>query len=108
MSNVQTVTKLSRSGADSLLTGEVPLTIRSFTDSRGASWRVRATPPGIFSYLLPLGSRTGWITFVCAGERRRLEPIPADWLTASPSVLEGYCNSATRIHAHRPWYENGA
>jgi hypothetical protein len=105
---VGTVAKWLRArpdGTDWRLTANVPMTLRSFTDSRGVSWRVRAMAPGIVSQLLPVGLRVGWIAFVSANERRRLAPIPDDWLTASSSVLEGYCKSATRVPMRGLWTE---
>lgn len=42
------------------------------------------------------GVVNGWLCFERSGaqERRRLTPIPQDWMRCSDEVLEGYCRSA--------------
>lgn len=42
------------------------------------------------------GVVNGWLCFqrVDTHDRRRLTPIPQDWLRCSDEVLEGYCRSA--------------
>jgi hypothetical protein len=76
--------------------------MRSFVDSRGVGWRVWETTPGAIAQVLHMELRPGWLTFDSPAERRRLTPIPDDWLTVSSSALEVYCDSATRIPA-RLW-----
>jgi len=48
------------------------------------------------------GVVNGWLCFERTDEsdRRRLSPIPEDWLRCSDEVLEGYCRSA--LPARRP------
>jgi hypothetical protein len=78
------------------------MTIRSFTDSRGVSWRVWATLPGIATSLVSEDLRNGWLTFDSFGERRRLSPIPVAWSSASDSELEILCASGERIRTSGP------
>ena len=78
------------------------MAIRSFVDSRGVGWRVWATTPGAIAQAVHIALRPGWLTFDSTGERRRLTPIPDDWLTVSSSALEIYCDTAKRIPA-RLW-----
>ena len=48
------------------------------------------------------GVVNGWLCFERNGtlDRRRLTPIPEDWLRCPDEVLEGYCRSA--LPARRP------
>ncbi|HXD47771.1 MAG TPA: hypothetical protein VN600_03285 [Gemmatimonadaceae bacterium] len=41
----------------------------------------------------------GWLCFECEGERRRLSPIPDDWMRCSASQIERYCHSARVVRA---------
>jgi hypothetical protein len=41
----------------------------------------------------------GWLCFECEGERRRLSPIPGDWMRCSASQIERYCHSARVVRA---------
>jgi len=96
--------RANRDGFAWWLTGHAPMAIRSFVDSRGVSWRVKASIP-VVSQLLQVRWRGECLTFNSTGERRRLMHIPADWLTAPPSMLEEYCNAAERIPTRRPWLD---
>ena len=49
---------------------------------------------------LTAGLDRGWLCFENAGEKRRLTPIPPDWLRSTPAELERYCQAARR--APRP------
>src|SRR5262249_47280410 len=104
----QTPNRSTRNAAsdDWRLTWAATMGIRSFVEARGASGRVRANFPGVVSQLVA-GMHVGWLTFTCAGERRRLAPIPHDWLTAPASVLEEYCAAAKRMPVHRLWRDLG-
>jgi hypothetical protein len=42
----------------------------------------------------------GWLCFEASGEKRRLSPIPLDWMRCSELQLERYCQAAKR--AQRP------
>ena len=39
----------------------------------------------------------GWLCFTRDGERRRLAPVPANWLTAGDSQLAEWCRAAKRV-----------
>ena len=39
----------------------------------------------------------GWLCFESGKQRRRLSPIPANWLGASDEELEAYCRTARRV-----------
>jgi hypothetical protein len=39
----------------------------------------------------------GWLCFECEGERRRLSPIPDDWMKCATPQLERYCRSARAV-----------
>lgn len=43
----------------------------------------------------------GWLCFECAGERRRLSPIPADWNRASDAQLDVYRMAARPVRRVR-------
>lgn len=63
---------------------------RTFRDGRGVVWSVWAVYPQSGSRKAGLrGSyANGWLTFVCEAEKRRLSPVPEDWMTADDSTLE--------------------
>lgn len=44
----------------------------------------------------------GWLCFECVGERRRLSPIPNDWMKCSTSQLEQHCRNARVVRAATP------
>ena len=39
----------------------------------------------------------GWLCFEQGAQRRRLSPIPADWMKLPDSALEEYCKSAKPV-----------
>lgn len=43
------------------------------------------------------GIGAGWLCFENDTERRRLAPIPENWLSASDAELEAYCNAARPV-----------
>ncbi len=96
--------RANRDAAYLRLAGIAPMVIRSFVDSRGVSWRVRASIP-VVSQFFQVNVGRDSLTFSCAGERRSLTPIPTNWLTAAPSVLEEYCGAANRIPIRRAWLD---
>ena len=49
---------------------------------------------------LTAGLDNGWLCFENGGEKRRLTPIPADWMRCTSAELERYCQAAKR--APRP------
>jgi hypothetical protein len=92
---------------------------RSFIDSSGRSWDVWSvrpenierrentqsdtTPPlerrSRREYRVPLGRKwaNGWLAFETKGERRRLAPIPTDWVELEGDALDELCRAATPI-----------
>ena len=44
---------------------------------------------------LSAGLDGGWLCFEAPVEKRRLAPIPADWLRCDDACLERYCQQAT-------------
>ncbi|MDB4881859.1 MAG: hypothetical protein JWL95_625 [Gemmatimonadetes bacterium] len=50
--------------------------------------------------VLTAGLDNGWLCFETNVEKRRLAPIPLDWLRCTEAQLERYCESAKR--APRP------
>ena len=64
---------------------------RSFNDRRIMNGRRPFLTAGLYN---------GWLCFEADVEKRRLTPIPLDWLKCSESQLERYCNAAKR--ASRP------
>lgn len=103
---------------------------RSFTDSRGTEWEAwdvipqlaerrvaqrRVAPMSTTTErrhrterrvvtgrrpLLSSGMSGGWLCFDAHVEKRRLSPIPDDWLRCAEERLEQYCAQAKR--AQRP------
>jgi hypothetical protein len=48
-----------------------------------------------------LSNSEGWLVFEQGGNRRRLSPIPSDWMKATDAALEQYCKAAKpvkRVH----------
>jgi hypothetical protein len=39
----------------------------------------------------------GWLCFTRDGERRRLAPVPTNWLTADEAQLAEWCRAAKRV-----------
>ena len=104
------------------------MALRTFLDSTGEEWQVYdVTPPlderrhydrrataeesepdrrasedrrlsvGRVSRLVSLAE--GWLCFERGDDRRRLTPIPKDWLKATDEELEQYRESARRVPA---------
>jgi hypothetical protein len=44
--------------------------------------------------ILTAGLDGGWLCFEASGEKRRLAPIPLDWIRCTVSQLERYCQVA--------------
>lgn len=97
---------------------------RSFIDSSGRSWDVWSVQPENIErredaqsgaappverrrrreYRVPLGRKwaNGWLAFETKGERRRLAPIPTNWLDLEREALDELCRAAMPIpHAGR-------
>lgn len=84
---------------------------REFTDSVGVAWTVVRVEPQALSPTLEriqrntaarLGDteerRQPWLVFHSAdGEKRRLVPVPQDWLTCSAYEIERWCMRAVLV-----------
>lgn len=73
--------------------GQQPI---SFPERRrpGIERRVNSRPRGV----LTEGLAQGWLAFESEQEeRRRLAPIPADWLRCTDERLEEYCEQAREV-----------
>ncbi len=46
--------------------------------------------------------RTGWLCFAAPTEKRRLAPIPSDWLRCVVARLEEYLRSAVPVPSYEP------
>lgn len=103
---------------------EAAVSYRVFSDSRGTEWQawdvvpklaerrmqerrgMRAASPverrGALDRRVIVGRRPmllkgmneGWLCFEARAEKRRLTPIPADWLECAEERLEQYCSKA--------------
>jgi hypothetical protein len=85
-------------GGESPADQSAPGTHRLFDDARGVRWDVWAVHPESRPsqlWALPASFRTGWLVFESASEKRRLSPIPANWLTLPESELERLCDQAS-------------
>ena len=98
---------------------------RTFRDSRGREWQVWEVHPESWERrlgerrrvpragadrrqqpqlrpALPNDMRDGWLAFASRTERRRLAPIPPDWVSLPETELQRLADSATRLsHALR-------
>lgn len=71
------------------------MAIREFADSQGVRWRVWATNP-LRGNVRPQFA-SGWLTFECPAERRRLAPIPELWADAGDDDLRGFLAGAVVV-----------
>ena len=75
--------------------------MRTVDDDAGTKWTIYSVSPEELSFgrreLLPTSFRDGWLVFECAGERRRLAPVPADWARFSDLALRQMLASAERV-----------
>lgn len=94
-----------------------PQGMRTFTDADGVVWEVEPiyphvplpdprfdpTPPPVEELLgVLLPPSHAFLLFVStSGQRRRLKPVPRDWVTASDAQLARWCAEATPSAAHR-------
>lgn len=71
----------------------VDIKVIPFADRRRLPRRVVQTRRAILS-----GSYAhGWLCFESPGEKRRLSPIPGDWITCDDETLEAYMSTAKRV-----------
>jgi hypothetical protein len=94
---------------------------RSFIDSVGRHWDVWSVKPENIErrnetgerpagerrrrreYRVPLGRKwsNGWLAFEANGERKRLAPIPPNWLELELVALEELCRAAEPVSRAR-------
>lgn len=77
---------------------------REFTDSHGVAWNVwSVTPTEMSSALTRLSGLAGerrvpWLVFQSSeGEKRRLVPIPDEWLECDDFTLERWAMRAEKV-----------
>ncbi|HEX4681617.1 MAG TPA: hypothetical protein VH277_02845 [Gemmatimonadaceae bacterium] len=77
--------------------------MRTVDDDAGTRWTIYAVSPDELSFgrreLLPIAFREGWLVFECAGERRRLAPVPAHWAGLTDVALRQMIGSAALVAA---------
>lgn len=73
---------------------------REFVDSTGEHWLVWDTRPTTRARLSP-DYETGWLTFECGRQLRRLAPTPPGWESLADRELERLCRSATPVARRR-------
>lgn len=70
---------------------------RAFIDASGVTWDAFAVHPSADAMgraRLPEPYQHGWLSFDSGAERRRLSPIPPDWLTVPEYALRELCRQA--------------
>jgi len=82
---------------------------RSFTGLDGTSWQAWDVVPGQHAdwpaharQHLPEAMSEGWLCFECAGEKRRLHPIPPGWASGSDDDLRAFCRDASPVVRRLP------
>jgi hypothetical protein len=85
---------------------EIPM--RTFVDESGTQWEVREihvpTLAVVPKRFLPHPEYAeGWLLFSTARERRRIAPVPSDWMTRPSTELSTWCANAMLVReATRP------
>ena len=81
------------------------MSMRSLTDRAGTVWEVFEVFPGAGGRGLdhvPDQYRGGWLCFQSTSERRRLAPIPADWLEWDARAFEAALQGAEGFRRRTP------
>lgn len=71
---------------------------RTIRDDQGVEWQVWDTIP---AKLVSRTLESGWLTFECATEKRRLAPVPLYWLSAGEGELLRLLGEATPVQHPR-------
>jgi hypothetical protein len=71
---------------------------REFSDTEGRAWRVWDTYPEKPQLVRPV-YENGWLCFEGDGEKRRLAPIPAEWVEADGPALASLLARASTMGA---------
>ncbi|MEO5569253.1 MAG: hypothetical protein ABIR92_12220 [Gemmatimonadaceae bacterium] len=66
---------------------------REFEDAASVKWTAIAVHPST-SKSLNGPFQSGWLSFECGSETRRLSPIPEDWITLPDTELRQLCERA--------------
>jgi hypothetical protein len=74
---------------------------REITDPSGRTWRVWDTNPHEFAGHAIIAAEyvSGWLTFECIEEKRRLAPTPADWEALDDAALLRLLETAEAVRA---------
>jgi hypothetical protein len=48
---------------------------------------------------------SGWLCFASAGEKRRLVPVPVNWMSANDAQVAEWCRIATRVVTCGPTWD---
>ncbi|MDQ6633459.1 MAG: hypothetical protein M3Z10_01745 [Gemmatimonadota bacterium] len=77
---------------------------RRFRDAAGVVWDVRAIYPSATPgrTRLPEPFESGWLAFESPKEKRRLSPIPGDWMTRADEELRLLCQAAHVVAPRLP------
>ncbi|MDB4949574.1 MAG: hypothetical protein JWM27_2223 [Gemmatimonadetes bacterium] len=75
------------------------MSYREVQDGRGRMWQVWDTVPTIKAAgALAEGYSSGWLTFECDDEKRRLVPVPHGWDVADDARVLSWLNGADPVH----------
>jgi hypothetical protein len=66
----------------------------------------RATPAGARSAVASEFS-SGWLCFASNGEKRRLAPVPVNWMSANDGQVAEWCRIAQRVMKCGPTWDPG-
>ena len=72
---------------------------REITDPAGRRWRVWDTYPQEFGgrSIIAEGFASGWLTFECDAEKRRVAPVPRGWAERDGDALLQLLESADAV-----------
>ena len=84
---------------------EIPM--RTFVDESGTEWEVREIHVPTLAvvpkrYLPHPEFAEGWLLFSTASERRRVAPVPPDWMTRPSTELSTWCANAMLVRGSAP------
>lgn len=80
------------------------MSVRSFESPDGIAWSVWEVIPGQVSEFrsnfgshLPRQMAEGWLCFDCGSEKRRLYPLPPNWVNRTETELWFLCRGAEPV-----------
>jgi len=76
--------------------------MRTFVDESGTEWEVREIHVPTLAVVPKRFMRhpefaEGWLLFSTASERRRIAPVPPDWMNRPSTDLSAWCASAMHV-----------